>query len=215
LEVNIAEPTDIDKVIEYMDKLRGKLPITSTKTPKPTKDKVNPYQEIFQAIKAKEYIEDIIEYLTEINFRFISQQFMEERSAGDPQVWPKDFNYQWMVRVLRYAKDPANDKFDFTLLVGIKFMGKQSDKIYIMFNGEKKAVLLRKWRKDNSAINMKKKKVAMKFPDFMTIEERKHWRHIRRKVELKRNIGTKDQKFYDRYITDIKNINDANGNYCL
>lgn len=217
-EFTITDQQEIDRVISYMQKLRGTLPLDAPKIKNHKTSAVNPYQELYNAVKAKEFVEDIIEYLTEANFRFVGKQALLDMAYVKPKgsIPELDDTYQWMVKVLRYAKEPKNDKFDFTLYFGIKFLGKnKEEKIMVYFNHEKKAVFKRKWQKDNSAINMKKKKTPMSFPEFMTIEERKDWRAARRKVELGRTLGIKEQKFYDRYFTDIKNINDAKGYHCL
>jgi hypothetical protein len=181
---------------------------------------MNNYQEVYKAIKTKLFIEDIMEYLDEINFRFISGHLLKEVSSIPEEERPKKFRlgfkfpkrkeYQWMVRVLKYGKKPKNDQFDFTLLIGIKWIGKKKKSILIYYKGVQRAKLVRDWRqKDN--LNMKKKKVPMKFPDIMTIDERKRWRSIRRRVEMERNINEKDQKFHDRFLGDIRKVNEGKG----
>lgn len=212
IEVSIFDEPTIENFKTYLDKLKGTIPLEKPLPKKTPQEKVNPYKEIFVAIKQKEHIEDIIEYLDNLNFRFLSGQLIEElahKIPGNPTN-DIDISYQWMVRVLRYAKDPANDKFDFSMLVGIKFLGKKSNKVIVFYNGKLKATLTRKWLKGD-VINLKKKKIPMVFPDYMTIEERKKWRYVRRKVELNKPIGQKEQKFYDRYKLDIKNLNEGKG----
>lgn len=218
LEVTLWNEDSFLKLKEYLDKLKGLIPLDEVKKKVLNTNKVNPYKEVFQAIKAKTHIEDIIEYLNEINFRFISGQLIAEM-VEDKRLQAdilKDINpeYQYMVRVLRFAKDPANDKFDFTLMIGIKFVGAVSEKVPVIFNGNLKATLRRPW-KNAGAVNMKKKKLPMVFPDFMTIEERKRWRYIRRKVELKRTVSEKENKFYERYRLDIKNLNNNINGHAL
>ncbi len=217
LEITMFDETSFDKVKEYIDLLRGKIPIIpkSSKTPK-TNSSVNPYQEIYQAIKGKEFIEDVIEYLEEINFRFISGQLLAEKleSSKDEEIAALQKclrpDFQYSLRVLKFAKDPGNDKFDYTLAVGIKFIGGVSKVVHVIFRGEEKAKLQRAWRKEG-AVNMKKKKIPMVFPDFMTIEERKKWRYLQRKVETQKPLSPKEEKFHTRYKLDIKNINEGKG----
>jgi hypothetical protein len=55
---------------------------------------------------------------------------------------------------------------------------------------------------------MKEKKIPMVFPKYMDIEERKDWRAIRRRVEMKAtNIPDKKLRFYERHAKEIQNIN--------
>lgn len=224
LEMVLHDAVTFDRAKAYLDKIRGLLPLepkgkkAKLLKSKPKTDDVNAYQNIAEELKKKEFIEDIIDYLDEINFRFISHQLIED--MGIDLKIPKDptevssmydiTKYQPMVRVLKYAKDPANDKFDTTMIVFIKFIGKPSERVIIMYNGKLKLRLKRPWKK-SGAVNMKKKKIPMVFPDYMTIDERKRWRHVRRKVETQKPIGDKDQKFYDRYFTAIKDINEGKG----
>lgn len=216
VEVTLFDEQSFKEFPTYLEKLRGVIPIvTKTRASKEVAETVNPYQEIYQAIKAKEHIEDIVDYLEEINFRFLSGQLImdvPEKSVNDyrTKVGVLKPDFQYMVRVLKYAKDPVNDKFDFSLMVGVKFIGKPSEIVHIVYQGEEKAKLKRAWKKEG-AVNMKKKKIPMVFPDYMTIEERKKWRYIRRKVENTREVSPKEQKFYDRYKLDIKNINEGKG----
>lgn len=210
LEVVIHDEWGFNKFKEYLDQLKGLIPLAKPKERgvKAKPGSVNPYKEIFNDIKGKTHIEDVIEYLDKINFRFASPQLLEDRGIQIEGEAPK--GYQPMLRVMRYAKDPANDKFDSTMIVWISIMGKPKDKVIVYYKGEMKKAIAMTWKKASN-INLKEKKIPMLFPEFMTIEERKHWRYIRRKVELSRPIANKDQKFYDRYKPDIKNLNEGKG----
>src|SRR5690606_29938328 len=98
-------------------------------------------KEIFLNIKKQPSMEAVIDYLEGINFRWVNFQFLEElkivgkfeHTAGDNILK----NYQWLVRMTRQAKDPKNDRFDFTFMVGIKFIGKHEDKLMVLYKDKK------------------------------------------------------------------------------
>lgn len=215
LEAVIKDEWSLNQIKKYLDGLKGLIPLDAPRQrgAKPTQATVNPYKEIYHEVKGKKYMEDVIEYLDKLNFRFVTSQFLKE--LAEDKLLPEKYkffleypDYQYAVRVLRYAKNPANDKFDFSLIFGIRFFSKPSKLIYVYKDGELKVKFKREWKKSGQ-INLKEKKVPMVFPDYMTIEERKHWRYCNRKVELNKPISAKEEKFWNRYKTDIKNMNEG------
>jgi hypothetical protein len=205
IEATLIDRDTTERFKQYLDKLVGDLPvIVKNKT---SKEAVNPFKEIYLDIKKRENIEDIIEYLESINFRWVNFQFLEElASIGkfDTNLGNVLKNYQWLVRMTRQAKDPANDKFDFTMMVGINFFS-HKDKVFVVFKNKIKAKWVKVWKKEKN-LNMKKKKTAMVFPQYMSIEERKQWRYMHRKVILGKDLGPRESQFYNRYKAEIKNI---------
>lgn len=214
LEITIDSKDTLDRLKAYLEKLVGNLPLVIKSSPsKSTSSKsMNPYKEIFNDIKAKHYIEQVIEYLEALNFRWVTYQYLQEANSdgkfiklAENPAYPK---YQWLVRMLRQAKDPGNDRYDWTMMIGIKFVGKFADKIYVIYKGEKRAILTLSWEKEKN-LNMKKKKIPLIFPQYMTIEERKRWRYMHRKVKMGKPLGTRDDIFYKRYLPEVENL-DAN-----
>lgn len=214
LEITIDSKETMERLKGYLEKLVGNLPlvIKSSSSKSTSSKSMNPYKEIFNDIKAKEHIEKIIEYLESLNFRWVTYQFLQEANTdgkfpklAENPAYPR---YQWLVRMLRQAKDPGNDRYDWTMMIGIKFVGPTADKVYIIYKGEKKAILTRSWETGKN-LNMKKKKIPLIFPQYMTIEERKRWRYMHRKVKLGKTLGTRDDIFYKRYLPEVENL-DAN-----
>lgn len=212
IEAVLLDQETVDRFKEYLDKLKGILPTNvplKTKTPGQITQKVNEFQDIYKLCKAAPDMEKVIEILHEHNFRFISDQLLEDH---DLKIEVKDDvkliakTHQMMVKVLRYAKDPQNDKFDLDMMVLIQFIAKKpSEMVYFVRKGQLKAQFDKPWSK--SAANMKEKKIAMVFPQYMTIDERKEWRALRRKVENGVTLEGKKLKLYTRYATEIQNMN--------
>lgn len=207
-ELTLPDEETIEKFKQYLDKLKGKLPLEK-RDPKPKVAKedqaVNEFRELYGKCKELPNVEAIIDYLNEVNFRFVSDQHIQD--YGFEFQKPDEVKeFQMMTKVLRYAKDPANDRFDFSMMIYIKFIGKQSEEIFFYQNGKKKASLHKPWA--TSKANMKEKKIPMVFPEYMDIEERKEWRAIRRKIENGNSIiPEKKMKFYQRHAKEIQNMN--------
>lgn len=219
LEVTLDSPDTIEKLKAYLDRLVGKLPIQIGSTRKKIKvaregkkvapsENKNPYREIFESIKKKTHIEQIIEELESINFRWLTTDSIREYPGiKETQAALLPDNYQWLVRFKKMGKNPQDDLYDLQLLVGIRFIGTQEDKVYIFYKGKKKALWKRPWQEEKN-INMKKKKIHVVFPSYLSIDDRKKWRGIRRKVMNKSTVSQSDQKFYDRYLPEIQNLDD-------
>lgn len=210
IEVNLIDAWAFERFQEYLLKLKGKLPLDTIRTSStPTTKKVEPYKEIIQDVKSKGTVEEVIKYLETLNFRFVTSQFIEELESLDKvkvtfaKSWHK--KYQFMTRLARIAKDPMNDKYDFNLMFGIKLIGGKKSKILIYKKGEYKGLIKINWENESDT-NFKERKQPTIFPSFMSIEDRKKWRVIHRKIELERPIGPTEEKFYNRYKPDIKGL---------
>lgn len=181
------------------------------------------FQELFEDLKAKTHIEGVIELLDRVNFRFISEAALVRYGVKLPQD-EKVKHFQWKTRVLHYAASPDKDLYDTRMLIAIKFMGKQQEKVYIWYREKMEfigapyqlvATLTRPWLK-SEAMNIKAKKVLMTFPESMTIEERKRWRYIKKKVDRGTNIHDipyKDSSLYEKNLATIKMLNEGKGFY--
>lgn len=218
IEMTIDSADTFEKAKAYLERLVGNLPL-SNKIPTKLKsstssNSVNPYKQLIEDVKSKTYIEEIMEYLESINFRWINFQYIEELESIkkfpfelNPDLRKTYAKYQWATRMLRQAKDPMNDRFDFTLMFGIRFMGNEpSNKIHILYKGQARGTLLvREWKK-GKAINMKARKILTTFPAFMSIQDRIDWRKLHRKVELGRGLGPREKAYYERCLPHIKNL---------
>jgi hypothetical protein len=212
LEVNLFESGDIERTIIYLNALVGKIPQKSKIKKSPVAQKENnPYKDIFTRIKKHEFIEDTIEYLDNLSFRFVHYQFLEEKRLFGKWPFPNfenlDPKLQYLTRLTRIAKDPMNDKYDFKFMVGIRFFDKRLDGIKVYYKGKQIAFLENlPWKTSNNQ-NLKVKKKPMVFPPFMSIEERKKWRYLHRKTKEGKELGPREVDFYNRYKLEVMNLN--------
>lgn len=211
LETTLVDKNDIKNLITYLNKLTGNLPISQTQKKKYEKATnelqgmvtAEPYVELLETAKSKSKNQvDFIEFLRGYDFRFITFQHVEEL-AGDKfpiELNPKHEKYQFMVRMLKKAKDPKNDRYDPQLILGIKLTDPHVPQIKVYLYGKFKESFSLDWPNDHK-VNFKKTEAMWKFPPYMTLDERKNWRTEHFKLE--RLPDLKATKFYNRWAPHI------------
>lgn len=211
LEVNVITVDDAELVIEYFNKLTGRLPIES-KIKKPKKEKLKdmltskePVLELMNTIKKKATSQEkLMEMLREYNFRFIASDIAMDWSIEHKDqisIREKDKDLQFMVRMLKEAKNPENDKYDWRLVFGIKLLGDKIDKVQVYLWGKYEKTWTVKWDKAKD-FNFKKVNPIYIFPEFMDYEDRKKWRAENRKVI--KDPEYKGNAFYNKFSPYVK-----------
>jgi hypothetical protein len=205
LEFNLRSQEEVDQMVEYIKKLKGDLPITTaekktTQTKKLDKmlSEKEPLMDLLKTVKAKAKTqEDLIKMLRESNFMFVNHDLVEDMGGTKKQISLKERhiseNWQFMVRRIKEAKVPENDKYDFRLVFGIKIMGERFDKVQVYLWGKWTEVIKLKWA-DKKKVNFKKVEILASFPEWMDYAERKKWRQENRRIEKDPTI--QPSKFY-------------------
>jgi hypothetical protein len=191
IEFNLTSQEEVDAMVEYIRKLKGDLPITTTSKPaaKSAKslDKMlsakEPLLDLLKTLKAKaKNQEDLVSMLREYGYKFIATDVIKDYAKPEMiTLKEKHESYQWMVRLVKEAKDPANDKWDYRLVFGIKFMGEKVEKVQVYLWGKWQEAWKLPW-KEKEDINFKKVNRVYIFPDWMDYAERKKWRVEHRKI---------------------------------
>jgi len=213
LEVNLRSAEELEVLIDYLRKLKGDLPITakesSTKKNQTLeamlKDK-DPLRELMEnALLKGTTQEKLVEFLRQYNFVFIASDILKEVQEEKPDMFSfkkeAHEDYQYLVRLIKLAKDPANDKYDFRLCFGIRIVGERVDKVLIYFWGKFKTFKEIPWE-NKKKINFKKVEKVYIFPDFMDHGDRKKWRLENRKLGL--NPDLQPSKFYTKFKDYVK-----------
>lgn len=200
IEVTLTNKDDTEKVIGYIQKLTGGLPLTSKEIKKLKNIDImaeTPREEIWLDAKAKCTDQaSLITYLRDkYGFRFVSFEFVKAMELKIGLTDELSELYTPMLRCVKLAKDPKNDKYDPQIAICFRLFGKPIDKVLIFINGEKygKADIP---YKSNVKVNLKKLE-AMKFPQFMTYDEREKFRREHRLYMEKPE--TEVSKFYLRW----------------
>ena len=230
VEFNLASEEQIDQIIEYLKQLKGDLPIvaagtTKKSSPNKTIEKMlsdkEPLLDLIKATKTKGTTQEkLINFLREYNFRFINADVIMDMAENDPKIKeqinlrPKDLEagYQCMVRMIKEAKDPMNDKYDFRLVFCIKIVGEKTEKVQVYLWGKYDKTWTIPWEKAKE-MNFKKVEKVYTFPEFMDYADRKKWRVEHRKL-LAHNEAYKDHpegipefetsKFYQKFTPYVK-----------
>lgn len=224
---------EAEKLIVYLQKLIGQLPITS-KERKQTLKLNKPLEAdsiktlIQEAFTKNKNQEDLIDYLRGLNFAFLTYDHLKD--ICEANEWPfvlkkttvvnhgmgkakkktihKD--YQFMVRILKLAKNPANDKIDPQIFFGFKLIGDKRPKVLIYELGIYKDTKELHW-KEGAEIGFKVKEKFYKFPEPMSYLERSKWRSENRKLVFDAHKGTDKaytpSAFYEKwkpYVTILR-----------
>jgi hypothetical protein len=209
LEFNLLTQADVQGMIEYISKLKGDLPIEEkVKKIKKPKDEMlgdkHPIEDLVNEAKVKAKTqEELMTLLREKwDFRFIDSSYIQEFVPEEQiKLRSKDLDYQFMVRMYKEAKAPANDKYDWRLVFGIKIVGDKIDKVQVYLYGKYECTWTKPWDKPKDH-NFKKVNAIYIFPEFMTYEERKKWRTENRKKQKDPNFKTSKQ--FDRWTPYVK-----------
>lgn len=213
LEVNLRTSEDVDSTIDYLRKVKGDLPITVKEAPEKKskslesmlKDK-EPLQDLLNnALLKGTTQEKLIEFLRQYNFVFIAADVVDDMSEGKPDLFSfkkeKHKEYQYLIRQVKQAKDPKNDKFDLRLAFGVKIVGQRVEKVLVYFWGKFKTFKEIPWE-NSKKINFKKVEKILTFPEFMDYADRRKWRLEHRKKDS--NPNYEPSKFYNKWKEYVK-----------
>jgi len=215
IEFTLETPDDVDKSKIYMDKLVGNLSLEVPKKIK--KSQIIPndpqYREnlLEGILKIENLDQDIlIKELRKLGFVFRTWDFLQ--MVNLPELNIKDRHqdkYEWMIREIRRAKNPKSDKYDPMLVFGIKLMDEPDERVVIYLNGEYLKTI--KISIPSNPKEVVKRTDILKFPEYMTPEEREKFRIELRSYE--NNPEKQISKFFDRWMKWVKNVpNLANPN---
>lgn len=170
VEFCLFERADIDACITYLQKLVKVIPIETKirKTRKTSAHGEDLRNSFIETIKGVETQEALINLLRDEGFIFLSAEQVEDYELFEVPDEYREF--QWMLKLIKEAKDPKNNKYDLTIKVGIKILGEKVDKIILYHFSEGEEVET-PWRNPKKPTNYRKLGMA-KFPTFMITEER-------------------------------------------
>lgn len=207
IEVNLWEQDDVDKFINYLKKLLGELPLETpgkvkTKKAGTLKSILAPEhrEEIIAEALKIENQDEVIEYLRSTGFEFLTYDYITSLGLNTGISDNHKEKYQWMLKIVKKAKNPLNNKYDPTLCFGFKLIGNKIGTFVIYLYAEKHKVVKTPW-KDKNKLSFKNTEM-IKFPPYMIQEEKDKFR-----VELdflKRFEDKKPSKFFIRWAQDVE-----------
>lgn len=208
IEVTLRNKGDIESLKTYMEQLAGELPIAERKVYKTGKKASSSLldeghlEDMLKEMERKcKSLDDMVKYLRERNFKFVTSQFIQDKGFKTI-IRGSHLDKQFMVRCLKEAKDPKNDKFDPQLLIAVDFMPKGPNAKVYMYDKFLKTLVM-EWDK-KSDINFKKI-VLTKFPTYMIAEERERYRAEERKYQIDPKL--EKSKFWLRWNPAVEEVN--------
>lgn len=207
LEVCLFEKEDIDRVVLYINQLVGYLPVELT--PKKARKEVGEYTDdkswretLLAEIIQLESQDEMVARLRKEGFIFMTSEHLADLGLIE---WAKEqdhlTHFQWMIKLLKEAKSPVNNKYDPKLLIGFKLLGEKTEEVYSLLHGSPE-MYHKVWKKANK-VTFKKSEMA-KFPVWMNAEEREKFR-----TELYKARKATDEaphefsKFFKRWYQDV------------
>lgn len=206
IEFTLENKDDAESAITYLKQLVGDLPIgnkvkkvsTTTSQINSSEDKLEITTQLLE--KYKDNQDELIKEFRDMGFYFVSGDYLKyltPEAYNIKEIHTK--NYQFMVKRIREAKDPKNDKYDPQIILGIKIMGERSDKVLLYAYGE---------YVDRFKLEVPSKKPLtfvktnlIKYPPYMQEDERLKWGNEHR--ILFNTPDKKASKFYKRWYKDI------------
>lgn len=160
------------------------------------------YAKVLKEIASKPTMEKLIQHLKELNFEFVDAELikkMEDRVVFIP-TWTNKYSY--LVR--RYV-DGNKSRLDFDLMIGVHFVGVRMAKYLVFVDKNFVQSYPKPWDKPFE-FNQRKKKVLLKFPDELDIEERKVWRKYHDWWKKGRTMTPEQMAWYLKFKPMIKNL---------
>jgi hypothetical protein len=201
IEVSLFDREDIDSVITYLNKLRGAVPIEKPKGKrgrKPLKSVSGKRDGLVEALSTITNPKEFVKAARDMGFIANTVDFLKD--MGYTLKIPEAVVGRWvlMTRLLKKAKNPINSKWDPLTLVFIK-----EDRAIISVDGEIKVdITFSEPLGQKIVVPLKAK---MKFPHYLTLEERNQFRLDMDK--LKSDESAKPTRLYCRWVHTIAELN--------
>lgn len=212
VEVTLGDTKDIDDFIQYLNQLRGNLPLKvagtrgrkpgSTTQPTTTDTGFESREALMKDLLDSADQDQFIDKAREAGFVFVTSEHllmiadkMKVKSLPDHVSGGK---FEYMVRLIRRAKDPLNDKYDLSMIFAIKMISGRSPRMRTWLLGEEGKARLDIPEKAYTF----RKTGLIKFPTYMKEDERLKWsREIRLLID---KPEMKPSKFFNRWAKDVQ-----------
>lgn len=209
IEFTLTQQDDIDAAKLYLDKVVGMLPIEAKiKKSKKVSEAVSPdkREEFLDLLLSVTGDQDkFISNLREHDFVFLTTEHLASLEKVTLNV--KDAHaekFQWMIRLLKRANNPMNDRYDPSLVFGISLMDERNEKVVIYKDQEFfKSIKVPVPEKPRETF---KKSGMVKFPHYMTQDERDKFR-IETRL-LQNDKKRQYSKFFKRWLPYVENLPD-------
>lgn len=209
IEACLFTPDDVDGFIVYLKKLRGVIPKEiKVKKPKAAGDDpdINNRSSFLEKVigevqdKTISNQEDLIKSLRGAGFVFLTWEAMPRQNQFELNSKDNVEQWQWMVKLVREAKNPINNKYDPRLVFGFKLLGGKVEEVWTILDFSDHTKFELPWKRAN-ADYFKKTEMA-KFPPYMIPEEREKFSI--ELYKLRKDPELIPSKFFLRWYKDVE-----------
>jgi len=206
IEFTLDSKDDIEKAKTYLDQIIGSLPLGPKKLRKKLREDMSAdtREELLNSVMgvAKDQ-DELIMLLREQGFKFVMWDFLSTFDFETLNIKERHKNkYQWMIRCQKKARNPKSDRYDPMLIFGIQLLDEHNEKVVVYLNGEFRESF--KVSVPTKPKEVFKKTGMIKFPHFMTEEEREKFRYEQRLYEA--DPEKKQSKFFLRWKPYVENL---------
>lgn len=168
-------------------------------------DKYPKYLEIIEDAKSKTYMEDMEDYLSLLNFRYVEAATIVRLV---PRIKELDNyqNFRYLIRLESFDKHtPAGDIFDYGMILAINIIDRKK-KVHYWIKNLRQEPFKKEWKVPHH-VNFKPKKKLTKYTDRMSIQDRIDFRKIEGKIERNKELTEEEGTFFAEYKEEVKEIN--------
>jgi hypothetical protein len=208
VEVCLFQQEDVQLFKDYLDRLMGNLPLEAKKT-RGRKIKMGSptfNEDFIESFKEVSSVDEFNTLLEKTGFVATSTQLL--RDLEIPISIPEDIDmpkYRLLIRMLKKAKNPLNNKYDPTLIILVP--RKKGEDVLLIYHGE--IEVTQSIDKVSSSKVRVAKSLMTSFPPFMTQDERNKFRVEKEKLD--KNPEAKPSRFYARWVHYVADENEGKG----
>lgn len=199
VEFSLFTQDDVDACLTYIQKLKGSLPleVKVRKSSKQISETDEGYREnLLARVQECETQDEAIKLLRAEGFIFLTQEDVSDYDLFAPIKKDVSAWWSWMLKLIREAKDPANNKYDLAIKFGFKIIGEKiSTCICYLF--DERIEMECPWKSMDKEFNLKKTNLT-KFASFMTADER--MKFSKELAQLRKDPEKKPTKFFIRWM---------------
>lgn len=191
IELTMDNKEDVEKAILYLQKISGMLPLT-TKVKKVKKAKIDDEDVDFaekvyeDVVKKASNQDELIQNLRNLGFVFVTRDLLNVMERFSKVEWTENDwrtdKYQYMVKVIKTSKNPMLDRFDPTIIVGIKIFRKRDENVSIYMYGKYTDTI--QVKVPNKSIESFSTQKLHIFPEYMSEKEKERFRKEYREMEM-------------------------------
>ena len=198
IEFSLFIQEDVEACLTYIKKLQGTLPLeVKLKKVKTVAESEDGYREnLLERVKEQDTQDEAIKLLRNEGFIFLSENDVDDYELFSLTKEDRALELQWMLKLVREAKDPANNKYDLAIKFGFKVIGEKIETVVCYLYNDRLEMEC-PWKSMEKKFNLKNTTLT-KFAHFMTSDER--LKFSKELAKLRKDPEERPSKFFIRWM---------------